>query len=138
MGPEPVNRFSNGRAPANGFAALRGDANEPPPAVAQDGSLGHEVAAILQFRLHAGRPQVLLRWEMMLSIILKIFRLDILDLPQLRMYIQIMNRTATTIKVLLFYVLFCIFNSVIQCLNHANVERYNSIGLSHKKLGIRV
>jgi hypothetical protein len=30
--------------------------------VAQDGSLEHEVAAILQFRLRAGRPQVLVRW----------------------------------------------------------------------------
>lgn len=42
--------------------ALGGDADEPPPVVAQDGSLEHEVAAILQFRLRAGRPQVLVRW----------------------------------------------------------------------------
>ena len=41
---------------------LGGDADEPPPVVAQDGSLEHEVAAILQFRLRAGRPQVLVRW----------------------------------------------------------------------------
>ena len=41
---------------------LGGDADEPLPVVAQDGSLEHEVAAILQFRLRAGRPQVLVRW----------------------------------------------------------------------------
>ena len=41
--------------------ALGGDADEPPPVVAQDGSLEHEVAATLQFRLCAGRPQVLVR-----------------------------------------------------------------------------
>ena len=38
--------------------ALGGEADEPPPVIAQDGSLEHEVAAILQFRLRAGRPQV--------------------------------------------------------------------------------
>ena len=32
------------------------------PVVAQDDSLEHEVAAILQFRLRAGRPRVLVRW----------------------------------------------------------------------------
>ena len=42
--------------------ALGGDADEPPPVVAQDGSLEREVAAILQFRLRAGRLQVLVRW----------------------------------------------------------------------------
>ena len=42
--------------------ALGGDADEPPPAVEVKGSMEHEVAALLQFRLRAGRPQVLVRW----------------------------------------------------------------------------
>ena len=48
-----------------------GDADEPPPVVRRrtgggslrDGPLEHEVAAILQFRLRAGRPQVLVRCQ---------------------------------------------------------------------------
>ena len=43
--------------------ALGGDADEPPSAVAQDGSTEHEpeVAAILQFRLRAGNEKFYLR-----------------------------------------------------------------------------
>ena len=42
---------------------MGGDQDEPPPLpTGADGSPEHEVAAILRFRLHAGRPQVLVRW----------------------------------------------------------------------------
>ena len=42
--------------------AMDGDQDEPPPVSGADGSPEHEVTAILRFRRHAGRPQVLVRW----------------------------------------------------------------------------
>ena len=42
---------------------LGGDSAEPPPEVGADGALEHVVAEILRFRLRAGRPQLLVRWE---------------------------------------------------------------------------